>query len=346
MHNSETGGFFRCNRWVEESEHESYDDENPPVDAASSSALLFGSSLEEAFTGFRGMASTYGTAEHETRAARKRSKEMGRFLHHYQRWHAHAESAALERQMADTVCNRLAPVVREVIGFSGSKYVFGGKGLSFIHAAFTELLECRSLLQHSYAFSFLRYKPTSTLVYSRLTRQQYSEKTTFEQTQSSLELMVEQISDVVARSHIRATQTQIAFLTAVTAEKRKEFSNVIINAFIQGKKETCLEENTKHRGSSSSRQQLEGGALMAHSLLESIVGVGVGDEAPPESDTSGLVHDGNVRDAFASYLAAVSSSNGLLDYSSDDEAISDWACVACTYVNAGGRRCEMCGSPR
>lgn len=290
------------------------------------------------------MASTYGTAEHESRAARKRSKAMSRFLHHYQRWHAHAESAALESQMAETVCSRLAPVVREVIDFSGSEYVFGGKGLSFIHAAFTELSECRSLLQHSYAFSFLRYKSSSTLRYSRLTRQLYTEKMAFEQTQASLELMVEQISDVVARSHIRATQTQIAFLTAVTAEKRKDFSNVIINALVQEKKEASQKGNNERQGSAGSRQ-LEGGALVAQNLLESIVRVGARDEDSAGTDASGL-YDGNVGDAFASYLAAVSSTNGLLDYSSDDEAISDWACAACTYVNAGGRRCEMCGSPR
>ena len=338
LHSSATGGFFRCNRWVEESEHKSYDEESPPVE--STSAPMFGSLAD--LTDPRGMSSSYGTAEHETRTARKKSKEMSRFLHHYQRWHAHADSAALERQMAESVCTRLAPVVREVLDLRGSEYVFDGKGLSFIHDAFTELLECRSVLQHSYAFSFLRYKPTSGHWYERM-RRNYTEKRTFEQTQSDLELMVEQISDVVARSHIRATQTQIAFLTHVTAGKRKEFSNVMISALVEEKKEEKAmlkkKEKIARRGNERVVTELAGG------LFGSIMGLGAGGDesmSPSDSDV-----DENVREGLVSYLAAVSASHGLLDYASDsDEAISDWACAACTYVNTGGRRCEMCDSRR
>lgn len=60
--------------------------------------------------------------------------------------------------MKDRVCTRLAPVVEAAMAFDGSPvFNFGGQGLSFIHSAFTELLECRAVLQHSYAFSFFRY---------------------------------------------------------------------------------------------------------------------------------------------------------------------------------------------
>ena len=84
---------------------------------------------------------------------------------------------------------------------------------------------------------------------------------------------------------------------------------------------------------------------LAGGLFGSIVGLGAGGDesmSPSDSDV-----DENVREGLVSYLAAVSASHGLLDYASDsDEAISDWACAACTYVNTGGRRCEMCNSRR
>jgi hypothetical protein len=54
---------------------------------------------------------------------------MARFLHHYTRWEAHGESATLERNMGDSVCSRLAPVVDAAIDFDGSPtFNFGGKG--------------------------------------------------------------------------------------------------------------------------------------------------------------------------------------------------------------------------
>ena len=67
----------------------------------------------------------------------------------------HVESSVLERRMADTVCVRLAPVAEAAFDFNGQlNFDFRGEGLLFIHTAFTELLECRSLLQHSNAFAF------------------------------------------------------------------------------------------------------------------------------------------------------------------------------------------------
>jgi len=336
MHNAETGGFFRCNRWVDETEHEAYSNEKPTTAMNSMEDLIDPRTMEE---------SMYGTAMHETRAAKKKSKEMARFLHHYERWHAHEQSARLELQMGGSVCSRLAPVVREIVDFSGSTYVFGGKGLSFIHAAFTELLECRSLLQHSYAFSFFRYVSAKSFRY-KLLRRRASEKLAFEQVQSELELLAEQISDVVARSHLRATESQITFLTTLTAGKRKEFSNVMINALLQEKKEAESERKSKERETDGSEQRRFGGTdYLSGGLLGSIMGLRVVDDTPSESDASGL-HDENVRESLESYLAAVSAASGLLDYESDDEMNADWACPACTYVNAGGRRCEMCGTTR
>lgn len=320
---------------MEQKEHESYNDE-PPDDVDAAMALL-----PETGGDPRLMQITYGTAMHESRVAKKRSKDMARFLHHYARWNAHAESAALERNMGETVCTRLAPVVREAIAFNGDEHVFGGKGLSFIHAAFLELLECRSMLRHSYAFSFFRYKSTSIDKY-KLLKRHISEKLAFEQFQSELELMTEQISDVVARLHIRATQTQITFLTAAAAEKRKEFSNVMINILLEEKKEA---NRVKKRDDRDVRRLFGGG-------LDTIIGLAAGRPSSgaavgeslsrSESEESDAAAEA-VRESLDEFLANTGSGS-LFEYNSSDEEISDWACSACTYVNSEGRRCDMCGT--
>ena len=78
--------------------------------------------------------------------------------------------------------------------FSGKSVGILGAGLSFVHAAFKELLECRSVLQHSYPFSFFRYESLA-LKRHRHGKRLWNEKTTFEQMQSELEMITEQMSD-------------------------------------------------------------------------------------------------------------------------------------------------------
>jgi Ariadne domain len=274
---------------------------------------------------------------------------MARFLHHFQRWNAHADSSALERTMADTVCARLAPVVREAIDFNGNEFIFGGKGLSFIHDAFCELLECRSMLQHTYAFSYFRYQSASKIKYMLL-KQIASEKLAFEQFQSELELMTEQISDIVARTHIRATQTQITYLTAAAADKRKEFSNIMINILLQEKKDEDAkkEEESKGMKAYEKRRSSERAASTSRAINDFL---GLGSDSDDTSDDDEIAdNDGRsdeaVRESLQEFLASTGSSN-FLDYESfsDDEDI-DWTCPACTFVNAGGRSCEICASPR
>jgi len=123
LHSSDTGGFFRCNRWEGEQDHEFYDGEEHQPRARSGS----NGSVETDETNENG----YGSALHSSRVAFKKATEMKRFLHHFSRWSAHKESAALERNMANTACTRLAPVVEAAIEFNGSlDFDFGGKGES------------------------------------------------------------------------------------------------------------------------------------------------------------------------------------------------------------------------
>jgi hypothetical protein len=126
-------------------------------------------------------------------------------------------------------------------------------------------------------------------------------------------------------------------LTAVTAEKRKEFSNVMINILLEEQKDANREKKKEMRGAAT---QLAGGGLDTIVGLASRVNV---DRlvSRTESDES----DDAVRESLQEFLTNTGS-GFLYEYTSDEDedAYADWACSACTYVNAGGRRCDMCGT--
>jgi len=296
LHGTETGGFFRCNIWREEGE-------GPPSgkgDALSNSNDPQG----------------FGTAIHSAREQWQERQRMARFLHHYTRWNAHGESATLERKMCDTVCSRLAPVVEAAIDFDGSPtFNFGGKGLSFVHSAFTELLECRSVLKHSYAFSFFRYPAFYQFRHYGQLSNRRREKTTFERLQSELEIMTEQMSDIVARSHLRATKVQITFLTSSAAERRNDFTNLMFSILNEERKETKLTRAPKSLGINVIS---EGSVSQRHR------------------------NDGVLPSPLDEFM-----SRAQLDPTGGNENhLNMWACSACTYMNSGGFRCAICGHRR
>ncbi len=308
MHGSATGGFFRCNIWQEDQDTTS--GERPRAVAGDSDE----SALEQG----------YGTAIHSAREAFRVRQEMARFVHHYTRFEAHGESAALEQNMADTVCARLAPVVNAAAEFDGSpEFDFGGKRLSFVHAAFTELLECRSILKHSYAFSYFRYPSMYNFRrFAQLTGRR-REKLTFERIQSELEMLTEQMSDIVARAHLRATQVQITFLTANAAEKREDFSNLIFSIFHEERKEAICEQKVFTPSTT---------LINRHSCLR-------GDDDYSSDDEV---------DRIRSSLNDILERTMPLDL---EEAYAPpvarmWECSACTYMNSSGHHCAMCGSLR
>jgi len=190
LHSSKTGGYFRCNRWQEEDDDQNVE-KKKSVD--------------------------YGSSTHAARVARSKSKDMARFLHYYSRWVAQMESIALELRMSQNTLTRLTPIINTAIKY-GQQLFYQGKDISFIYAAFDELSECRSFLKHSYAFAFFRFKHAK-----------HAETMGFENVLSELEFLTEQLSDVVARQHFRASQNQIMFLTIAAAEKRREMSNFMIS---------------------------------------------------------------------------------------------------------------------
>jgi len=243
LHGSATGGFFRCNILKE--------DESPGAEFPAPPAATSGEDgADEANN------QGYGTAIHSSRDQYRKRQEMNRFIHHFTRYAAHGDSARLEGRMAENASIRLAPVVDAAIEFDGSPaFNFGGKGLSFIHSAFTELLECRSTLKYSYAFSFFRYPTFFHFRKMDELKRIRKEKHMFEKYQSELEMITEQMSDILARSHIRASQVQISFVTAGAAEKRIDFSSLMFSILHQerGKKirpkADFGDEKQKHRRS-------------------------------------------------------------------------------------------------
>lgn len=127
LHGTATGGFFRCNIWQEEgAESTEKNGERTPPDSPGGIPVTMSEVISD-IANDQG----YGTAIHSATSQWRQRQEMARFLHHYTRWEAHGESAALERKMGDTVYTRLAPVVDAAIEFDGSPlFNFGGKGES------------------------------------------------------------------------------------------------------------------------------------------------------------------------------------------------------------------------
>ena len=350
-------GFFRCNRWVDQKEHEFYD--KPPTDEDVAVAR------SEEVTDPSVMNSTYGTAMHAARIAKKKSQTVARFLHHYQRWMAHSESATLERKMSESASSRLEPVVEAAIDFNGlPSFNFDGDGLSFVHDAFMELLECRSMLQHSYAFSFYRYD-FSTVKRYRYIKTRMSEKLAFEQIQSDLELLTEQMSDVVARSHLRANKAEIKFLTVAASEKRKEFSNAMISIHTAEKKEfdfyASPESKSQGKKKRRSRDKTIPGILgdaqndatvETPRLVTSDTATTLQTQETSTPQERNLEED-ELEEAIRMSLADMAASGsadtvrGSMDAAEYGyEQTRDWACSACTFVNSQGRHCAMCGTAR
>lgn len=304
----------------------------------------------------------YGSAVHSARVAWKKSKEMSRFLHYYSRWNAHSESLAIERKKEESVCARMAPVVEAAVEYTHDQnFNFQGKGtcqsskstvslrlkksqicrislgLSFVFSAFTELLECRSLLQHSYAFAFYRFPLNFRR--TRQTAMLGRQKMEFEQQQAELEMMTEQLSDIVARSHLRATQNQITSLTTDTAEKRTDFSNLMIKYLNDERKE--MRRNAERGGEEKMKREAESPMMSSwlHTDISQITRYGYDDETPTQRALRSTLRDFlNHRDEDASYRG------GEDDY--ETFRWTNWACSACTYMNSGGTRCAMCGSLR
>ncbi len=387
LHSTDTGGFFRCNIWREDDEdriadkEDGYDEDYQAGDAYNNENYFEGMMNDQG----------YGSSMHTARKAWKRKQEIRRFLDHYSHWEAHKESNALEQKMADTACTRLSQVVEAATDFDGSPtFNFGGKGLSFIHNAFFELAECRSTLRHSYAFSFYRYPSKAFSKASQSPPKSYlgnkrKEKFRFERLQAELETLTEQMSDIVARSHLRASQIQITYLTSGAAEKRLELNNFLFQIYREEKREAMRqkqkEEEEQKRPVSSAqyyfsqmnnaRAELSSSQEMFNRLMQ-LRNQRYEQTTNPHLTMADLPTNG--RDLSMQLMAQdqrlhaigqrLRGMEGLLRsqnrnvYHTDGDGYDDetssssipasqmWDCSRCTFMNSGGTFCAMCETPR
>lgn len=158
-------------------------------------------------------------------------------------------------------------------------------------------------------------------------------------------MITEQMSDIVARSHLRATQYQISFLTAGAAEKRTEFSELMFSILNDEERE---EKATKIRSDSEKgwRSMRNRGTMPRPTPFDN-VGRMVGGDTLTQTHTSPNGPDfvqaalRQSLDDFMSHSVALDPSDGPRS-----DPVTMWACQACTYMNSDGRRCAMCGTGR
>ena len=337
LHSTQTGGYFRCNRWQEKpEEHEYYD---KPPDPEESHALT-----EEDLSDPSRMRVIYGTAMHESRIAKKKSKEIGRFIHHYHRWSAHSQSRKLESDLSEKVCERLEPVLRAAKELrEDPTFNFNGMGLSFLYAAFTELDQCRSILLQSYPYAYYRYAQLDLRQpgYRQKFRYLHKEKKQFEKLQSELELLTEQMSDIVAGKYLRANQSQIQFLTLNSAEKRKDFTNFIVTTLTQD------ERDTKRSMLVVQPQEERINTTRIMGMVDEDRNI-VDEE---EGDTSASYFENALQQSLEEFQLRIDS-HDLSEVDSDgfggqSTTFPPWSCPACTYMNEEPNVpfCEMCVGP-
>jgi rubrerythrin len=183
------------------------------------------------------------------------------------------------------------------------------------------------------------------------------EKFAFEQIQAELEMMTEQMSNVVARSHLRATQAQITYLTASSAEKRKEFSYLMINFLHEEVKEAKNDSEAADDGSEHEQSFRERNRLLLNGASTRITGLATtargADTSQSTRQAAGGDSDDNevIEQALRASLEEFMSNTGSrdvleIDGDNSDEHGMDWPCSACTYMNNGGSQCAMCGTQR
>jgi hypothetical protein len=97
LHNSATGGFFQCNRFVVAS------------DTASGPADNDGE--------FAAFVDEYGNAQAESLRRRRHAQKVARFIHHFTRFQAHGDSQRMEKKMhKDTIARIVTSLVKSAQG--------------------------------------------------------------------------------------------------------------------------------------------------------------------------------------------------------------------------------------
>eukprot|EP00981_Chlorochromonas_danica_P013636 scaffold6591_cov328-Ochromonas_danica.AAC.10 len=93
LHSDSTGGYFQCNRFMENNNSNDNNNNNSDISELVESQTLW--------------AEERGNAHAEAMRSRERSRKMARFIHHFTRHKAHADSMAMERKMHKETLKRI-----------------------------------------------------------------------------------------------------------------------------------------------------------------------------------------------------------------------------------------------
>jgi hypothetical protein len=157
-------------------------------------------------------------------------------------------------------------------------------------------------------------------------------------------MLTEQMSDIVARSHLRATQNQISFLTLSAAEKRRDFSSLMFSILSDERRENdaVKEKNEKQKHLPSGRRRyttpgatIDSVRIITQDTLNALRHAREETEEVNEALRASL-------EEFISHPHALE----LDDERSGAATVAMWSCTACTFVNSSGSRCAMCNSSR
>lgn len=116
--------------------------------------------------------------------------------------------------------------------------------LTFLQEGFDELLRCRQLLKGSFAFAFFVFSDEHAMnSKGSFRRHSMARRARFELLQGELEIMVEMLSDCLARKRLRASSSQIKELTQAARRKRLEWEENMFSAIMHEAMETKDREN-------------------------------------------------------------------------------------------------------
>lgn len=386
-------GYFLCNRWAEDDESADGTPSAPTalditpasISAATELNTTSATTSESALVSALGNeilptiprmdaqqpinhfnSHMYGTSMYTARTTREQAKRMARFIFYYGRWTAQQDSSMLEAKIASTLDVRLRKMV--AIALKESEYIsldVPTEVCAFVYDAFDELRECRSVLQHSYAYAFFRFAPLDT--------SRDIEKLMFEHWQSELETVVEQLSNAVARSHLRASRAQIMQLSQAASQRRIEFSIHVISVRHEEalKNERLGDLSSYHNADGSLQQESpadrdEDESAPTLGLRQQYVvggdnssGRGLADilERILQLESTDMVVNSGSHDDDSSFGLLVE--NDYFVYSQaeeevqlqraleasmsdmlDEGSLSTWVCANCTYQNSSSSRSE------
>ena len=313
LHGQATGGYFRCNRFLEEGEE-------PPNTADGG----------------------LGSAQEETERMRQQSRATSRLIHHFTRFVAHQESLAKEQALREGTRDRLR-------GLRRAEDATGCVDAAFEELRECRALLRDSYAHAFFAFRGVRRRRDDP--YAHRSDREVA-LGIFEQAQSELELLTELLSDIAARRRLRATRRQIGNATAAAASARRDFRDAIERGVLPpeaAQRRRKKAKKAKRRGASAASKAGKA-AAEAHGADDAVGGLlrlamdEHGDAPSAQAESRRRVLSAGEGEEGAGAEDAMLRHAILLSLQQDDD---EWQCASCTLLNAqDAQLCSLCARPK